>query len=125
MTGRLLLLLTSVALIVAGFLVGGCSDPPPVVGEVTEHRYDDADVWTSTYMQCVAYGDDAICDIYFPIETTHYEDERWLLHLDDGERSGWTEVDRQTYNEVRDGQRFNRETGQVELADARPGRVLG
>lgn len=106
-------------------LVAALTACAPESGVVTAKVYDDPDTWTTMEpihsQQCTSRYDSLSkttrqsCRTttigYYPL--THYDPAHWHLRLDDGQDSGWVDVDETTFHAVPVGVTYNRKTGEV------------
>lgn len=86
-----------------------CSQAPDA-GVITEKGYDDPDEW----YQCMSTGTPG--EPYYSscgYTIRHYDEEHWLLRLDDGEDNGWVRVPEFLWTQARVGQFYDSKTGEI------------
>lgn len=83
----------------------GCGGPEE--GTVVEKWYEEPREWTTTDMRCISYDDDGFCAIRIPVQNHHYDDEDWMLRVENekGER-GNVEVERYVWDRIRVGEYY-------------------
>jgi hypothetical protein len=92
---------TALAAVPVAALLAGCGSGLNH-GTITGKQYDPSyTYWTS---MCASYSKYGACRISVPVPET--EPAEWVLDLRDGKQSGTVDVDEQTWDSARTGQKY-------------------